>query len=110
MAIKVYVASITGKTDVSHLYICMSQRHVLKHLYFWGYTLIYYLQIKKQIQRIILILEGYQIKHDAVDITLTENHEERAYMQTHSEPAEAGKNPLPPQIFNDGEYCGVSVH
>ena len=57
----------------------------------------------------LLILEGYHIEHEPIDITLTENQEQRKWMQAHSqvdENVKPGTNPLPPQIFHDDEYCG----
>ena len=30
-------------------------------------------------------------------------------MQVNSKPKKEGQKPLPPQVFNDEEYCGVGI-
>jgi len=44
-----------------------------------------------------------------VDITEPGKEDEKAYMQTNSKTKDGSKNALPPQIFNDDVYCGVSL-
>lgn len=67
------------------------------------------LQIRKHVQRVLLVLQGHGVEHEVIDITLSEKREERTWMMEHAVPVKEGQNPLPPQIFNEEEYCGVRV-
>uniref|UniRef100_A0ACB8GEE8 Uncharacterized protein n=1 Tax=Sphaerodactylus townsendi TaxID=933632 RepID=A0ACB8GEE8_9SAUR len=64
--------------------------------------------IKKRQQDIVRFLEANKIDFEEVDITMSE--EQRRWMYKHipqdKQPAQG--NPLPPQIFSDDQYCGVS--
>lgn len=53
-------------------------------------------------------LEAKQIEFEKIDISDTSNEDEKKFMRANSKPKEGQKNPLPPQVFNDEEYCGVS--
>lgn len=53
-----------------------------------------------------MILDSKSIKYEVVDITEPGNEQEKQFMQENAE-AKGLRNPLPPQLFNESEYCGV---
>jgi glutaredoxin len=55
-----------------------------------------------------MILDSKNIEYVVVDITEPGKENEKEFMQQNSNAKEA-KHPLPPQIFNDDDYCGVSL-
>lgn len=63
-----------------------------------------------------MILDSKIIKYDVIDITEPGKESEKDFMQnkstsnggTVSDPNP--RSPLPPQLFNDEEYCGVSSY
>ncbi|KAL3282602.1 hypothetical protein HHI36_005777 [Cryptolaemus montrouzieri] len=69
-------------------------------------------EVKKRQQRVLLILDSKNIKYDVIDIAEPGSEEQKDFMQnkstssggTISDPTP--RHPLPPQIFNDDEYCG----
>lgn len=69
-------------------------------------------EVKKRQQRVLMILDSKNIQYDTVDITEPGKESEKELMQnkstssggTVSDPEP--RHPLPPQIFNDAEYCG----
>ncbi|XP_032598867.1 SH3 domain-binding glutamic acid-rich protein homolog isoform X4 [Drosophila grimshawi] len=69
-------------------------------------------EVKKRQQRVLMILDSKHIQYDAVDITEPGKESEKEMMQnkstsnggTVSDPEP--RHPLPPQLFNDDEYCG----
>ncbi|XP_017041446.1 SH3 domain-binding glutamic acid-rich protein homolog isoform X5 [Drosophila ficusphila] len=69
-------------------------------------------EVKKRQQRVLMILDSKNIKYDTVDITEPGKESEKELMQikstsnggTVSDPEP--RHPLPPQLFNDDEYCG----
>ncbi|XP_052845422.1 SH3 domain-binding glutamic acid-rich protein homolog isoform X6 [Drosophila gunungcola] len=69
-------------------------------------------EVKKRQQRVLMILDSKNIKYDTVDITEPGKESEKELMQnkstssggTVSDPEP--RHPLPPQLFNDEEYCG----
>ncbi|CAG0885836.1 unnamed protein product [Darwinula stevensoni] len=63
------------------------------------------MKVKKRQQRVMLILDSRQIHYDVIDIADPSREEEKAHMQQHAKPR-SQKHPLPPQIFNESEYCG----
>ena len=65
--------------------------------------------MRKQHQHVIDILEGLRIPFDRVDISDPANEKERKFMQANSDGGKKGATPLPPQIFHNDEYCGVSA-
>jgi len=77
MGLKVYIASITGNTE-----------------------------IRKQVQRTMMIIEGMNAPFEAIDITLRENAEQREWMREHAKHDEHPGPPLPPQFFFDDTYLG----
>lgn len=69
-------------------------------------------EVKKRQQRVLMILDSKNIKYDTVDITEPGKEGEKELMQTKSTSNGATvsdpepRHPLPPQIFNETEYCG----
>ncbi|XP_063360910.1 SH3 domain-binding glutamic acid-rich protein isoform X3 [Cydia amplana] len=69
-------------------------------------------EVKKRQQRVMMILDSKNIKYDIIDITEPGREADKDFMQnkstsnggTVSDPNP--RSPLPPQIFNDEEYCG----
>lgn len=55
-----------------------------------------------------MILDSKNIEYVVVDITEPGNENEKEFMQQNGKAKEA-KYPLPPQIFNNDDYCGVSL-
>ena len=64
-------------------------------------------QVKKRQQRVLMILESKNVEYQVIDITEPDKEAEKEFMQANST-ARDSKYPLPPQIFNDEDYCGVS--
>ncbi|XP_015606124.1 SH3 domain-binding glutamic acid-rich protein homolog [Cephus cinctus] len=62
-------------------------------------------EVKKRQQRVLMILESKNVEYTVIDITEPGKESEKEFMQTHSN-AKESKHPLPPQIFNEDEYCG----
>lgn len=57
-----------------------------------------------------MILESKGITYETVDITEPGKEDDKEFMQKNSKLRdENDRNPLPPQIFNDTDYCGVSL-
>ncbi|XP_067645014.1 high mobility group nucleosome-binding domain-containing protein 5 isoform X2 [Eurosta solidaginis] len=69
-------------------------------------------EVKKRQQRVLMILDSKNIKYDIVDITEPGKESEKELMQTKSTSNGATvsdpepRHPLPPQIFNEEDYCG----
>uniref|UniRef100_A0A8C3IEZ8 SH3 domain binding glutamate rich protein like 2 n=1 Tax=Chrysemys picta bellii TaxID=8478 RepID=A0A8C3IEZ8_CHRPI len=64
--------------------------------------------IKKRQQDVVRFLEANRIDFEEVDITMSEEQRQWMYKNIPEERQPAQGNPLPPQIFNDDQYCGVS--
>ncbi|XP_014279105.1 SH3 domain-binding glutamic acid-rich protein homolog isoform X1 [Halyomorpha halys] len=62
-------------------------------------------EVKKRQQRIMMILDSKGIKYEAIDITEPGKELEKQFMQDNAK-AKDSKHPLPPQIFNEEDYCG----
>lgn len=77
MVIKIYITSISGSQEV-----------------------------KKQQQHALFVLSGHGIEHKVIDVSDPINEEEKNKMMESSQPNAKGVI-LPPQIFNEDEYCGV---
>lgn len=69
---------------------------------------VFFPQVKKHQQRVLMILDSKTIEYVVVDITEPGKENEKEFMQQNSK-AKTAKYPLPPQIFNEDDYCGVSV-
>ena len=53
-----------------------------------------------------MILESKNVEYQVIDITEPGKDQEKEFMQMNSN-AKDSKYPLPPQIFNEEDYCGV---
>lgn len=67
-------------------------------------------QIKKKQRELLQTLESLKIEFETIDISDPTKEEEKKFMRANSQPAQEGKVPLPPQVFKDEDYCGVSTH
>lgn len=76
MVVKVYVSGISGNKEV-----------------------------KKHQQRVLMILDSKNIEYVVVDITEPGKENEKEFMQQNGK-ANNAKYPLPPQLFNEDDYCG----
>ncbi|CAI9554974.1 unnamed protein product, partial [Staurois parvus] len=67
------------------------------------------LQIKKKQQDVVGFLEANRIAFEAKDIAC--NDDNRKWMRENVPGEKKPENgiPLPPQIFNEEQYCGVSL-
>lgn len=69
-------------------------------------------EVKKRQQRVTMILDSKHIPYTIIDITEPGQEQEKDFMQKNSEhngstiSDPTPRHPLPPQLFNDGEYCG----
>uniref|UniRef100_A0A8D9A8K2 SH3 domain-binding glutamic acid-rich protein homolog n=1 Tax=Cacopsylla melanoneura TaxID=428564 RepID=A0A8D9A8K2_9HEMI len=67
-------------------------------------------EVKKRQQRVLMILDSKNIDYSIIDITEPGKENEKEFMQQNSKPANSDStiksNPLPPQIFNEEDYCG----
>ncbi|KAF7281473.1 hypothetical protein GWI33_004720 [Rhynchophorus ferrugineus] len=83
MVVKVYVSGISGNKEV-----------------------------KKRQQKVLLILDSKKVTYEVLDIAEPNMEEAKEYMQNNSKLMGCTigdpnpRHPLPPQIFNDDEYCG----
>ncbi|XP_030747947.1 SH3 domain-binding glutamic acid-rich protein homolog [Sitophilus oryzae] len=83
MVVKVYVSGISGNKEV-----------------------------KKRQQKVLLILDSKKVEYEVLDIAEPNMEEAKEYMQNNSKLLGSTigdpnpRHPLPPQIFNDDEYCG----
>lgn len=70
-------------------------------------------QVKKRQQRVLMILDSKNIDYTVIDITEPGKENEKEFMQQNSKATPSDStvksNPLPPQIFNEEDYCGVSM-
>lgn len=62
-------------------------------------------EVRKRQQRVLFILQSMAIDLQVIDVTEPGREEELTFMQEECKKHEK-KDPLPPQIFNDNEYCG----
>ncbi|XP_076232901.1 uncharacterized protein LOC143178250 isoform X2 [Calliopsis andreniformis] len=53
-----------------------------------------------------MILDSKNVEYETIDITEPGKEMEKEFMQANSMAREDSKYPLPPQIFNEDEYCG----
>lgn len=69
-------------------------------------------EVKKRQQRVTMIMDSKHIEYTVIDITEPGKESEKDFMQTNalhkgctiSDPSP--RHALPPQLFNDTEYCG----
>uniref|UniRef100_A0A182NI39 SH3 domain-binding glutamic acid-rich-like protein n=1 Tax=Anopheles dirus TaxID=7168 RepID=A0A182NI39_9DIPT len=68
--------------------------------------------VKKRQQRVTMIMESKHIEYTVIDITEPGKESEKDFMQTNAEHKgctisdPSPRHALPPQLFNDTEYCG----
>lgn len=67
-----------------------------------------FLQVKKRQQRVLMILDSKNVEYETIDITEPGKEMEKEFMQSNSIVRDS-KYPLPPQIFNEEDYCGVII-
>lgn len=69
-------------------------------------------EVKKRQQRVSMIMDSKHIPYTIIDITEPGQEAEKDFMQKNSEhngstiSDPTPRHPLPPQLFNDSEYCG----
>lgn len=56
----------------------------------------------------MMILDSKSVEYEIIDITEPGKELEKEFMQANSN-ARNNKYPLPPQIFNEDDYCGVII-
>ncbi|XP_054871840.1 SH3 domain-binding glutamic acid-rich-like protein 2 isoform X3 [Amphiprion ocellaris] len=64
------------------------------------------IQVKKQQQAVVGFLEANRIMFQEVDITIQEDQRLWMYRNIPRDKQPETGNPLPPQIFNQDQYCG----
>ncbi|XP_070155806.1 SH3 domain-binding glutamic acid-rich protein homolog [Polyergus mexicanus] len=62
-------------------------------------------EVKKRQQRVTMILDSKNVEYEIIDITEPGKELDKEFMQANSN-ARTNKYPLPPQIFNEDDYCG----
>ncbi|KAK9308478.1 hypothetical protein QLX08_001630 [Tetragonisca angustula] len=63
-------------------------------------------EVKKRQQRVLMILDSKNVEYETIDITEPGKEMEKEFMQMNGIARDDSKYPLPPQIFNEDEYCG----
>ena len=66
------------------------------------------LQLKKSQIHIEDVLTAKGIHFEKIDISAPQQEDQKTFMRENAQ-APGGKTPLPPQIFLEDEYCGVSM-
>lgn len=66
-------------------------------------------QIKKQQQDVMGFLAANKIEFEECDIAANEANRKWMRENVPEESRPATGNPLPPQIFNESQYCGVRI-
>lgn len=56
----------------------------------------------------LMILDSKSVEYEIIDITEPGKELEKEFMQANSN-ARNNKYPLPPQLFNEDDYCGVII-
>jgi len=62
--------------------------------------------LKKNQQTIIDTLTARNIPFESIDISASENEEQKLFMREKATAKDGQVNPMPPQIFSDDEYLG----
>jgi glutaredoxin len=68
-----------------------------------------YLKVKKRQQRAQMLLDSLRVKYETIDITEPGHEEEKELMKNVCKKRNNNTIALPPQFFNDDQYCGVIV-
>lgn len=106
MVVKIYISGMSGNKEVFKKLVKCDFSLQKYNFYF------FLLKVKKRQQRVLMILDSKNIKYDLIDITEPDAGTEKEFMQTTatSKGCTIGdtdpRNPVPPQIFNDSDYCG----
>lgn len=72
------------------------------------YSKLTFLQIKKKQQDVVGFLEALKVDYTPLDIACNEDNRMWMRQNVPEEKKPANGIPLPPQIFNEERYCGVS--
>lgn len=106
-------ADSAQRNDTQSIY-CVSEKMFLplnahKWRRSWRLPLIYLhnMQIKKQQQDVMGFLAANKIEFEECDIAANEANRKWMRENVPEESRPATGNPLPPQIFNESQYCGV---
>ncbi|RWS22562.1 SH3 domain-binding glutamic acid-rich protein-like protein, partial [Leptotrombidium deliense] len=91
MVIKVYLSGISASKEVNLNYLT--------------FTLKFLQKVKTRQQRALLLLDTLKVKYESIDITEPGHEEDRQMIKEKCNKRD-GSVPLPPQFFNDDEYCG----
>jgi len=65
--------------------------------------------MRKHQQHIEDVLSSRNVNFEKVDIADPNNDEQKQFMRENAKPSTNSKTPLPPQLFADDEYLGVST-
>jgi len=65
--------------------------------------------VKKRQQRAQMLLDSLRVKYETVDITEPGHDEEKELMKNVCKKRNNSSVALPPQFFNDDQYCGVNI-
>ena len=65
--------------------------------------------MQKKQDHILWTLESKKIDHEQIDIGDPNREKDRQFMRDNVDTGDKTKTALPPQIFNDEEYVGVSI-
>jgi len=62
-------------------------------------------EVKKRQQRVLMILDSKNVTYEVIDITEPGKEDDKEFMQNSSNSRDS-KYPLPPQLYNEDDYCG----
>jgi SH3-binding, glutamic acid-rich protein len=68
-----------------------------------------FLQVRKNQQRMLMILDGSKIPYQLIDITAPGSERELDFLKEHGKRRSEKAAPVPPQVFFDEELLGVSA-
>nr|CAG4638740.1 EOG090X0DPU [Cyclestheria hislopi] len=63
-------------------------------------------EMKKRQMKAQLIMESKGVHFEVIDISDPGKESERRFMQANAKAKNNARNPIPPQFFNEEEYCG----
>ncbi|KAH9503651.1 SH3 domain-binding glutamic acid-rich-like protein 2 [Bulinus truncatus] len=64
-------------------------------------------EVRKKQLHIQDILTALKIPFEAIDVLDPKNDEQLKFMHSNSKPKKPNQKPVPPQVFNGDEYCGI---
>ena len=73
------------------------------------FFIFFFLQMVTHQHRILMIMESMKFDYEVVDIAGPGMDEAKDFMRANSKKKEGTRHALPPQIFNEEKYCGVSL-